>query len=97
MPFKNSLFDAAIKSPATILPLSMRYRKVNAEELTAENRDSVFYYGGTTFVRHALTVLRLKSIEVEVTALETIPAHGHGSRKQMAAAAHRAISAAYRQ
>ena len=97
MPFKNSLFDAAIKSPAKILPLCMRYRKVNAEEVAVQNRDSIFYYGGETFVRHALKVLSLKSIEVEVTALDTIPAHGHESRKQLAASAHHAISASYRQ
>jgi 1-acyl-sn-glycerol-3-phosphate acyltransferase len=97
MPFKNSLFDAAIKSAAKILPLSLHYRKVNSEEVTVQNRDSVFYYGGETFVRHAFRVLSLKSIEVEVTALETIPVHGQTSRKQLAAAAHRAISAAYRQ
>lgn len=97
MPFKNSLFDAAIKSSVKILPLCLRYRKVNAEDVTGQNRDSIFYYGGETFVRHALKVLSLKSIEVEVTALDTIPAHGHGSRKQLAASAHHAISAAYRQ
>ncbi len=97
MPFKNSLFDAAIRSPAKILPLCLRYRKVNSEEVTAQNRDSVFYHGGVTFVRHALKVLSLKSIEVKVVALETIPVHGQTSRKQLAATAHRAISTAYRQ
>jgi 1-acyl-sn-glycerol-3-phosphate acyltransferase len=97
MPFKNSMFDAAIKSPAKILPFCLSYRKVNSEDITVENRDSVLYYGGMTFDRHALKVLSLKSIEVEATALETIPVHGKPSRKQLAAAAHRAISAAYRQ
>lgn len=97
MPFKNSLLDAGIKSAVKILPLCLRYRKVNSEDITAEYRDSVFYYGGATFVKHALKVLSLKSIEVEVIALETIPAHGRESRKQLAAAAHRAISTAYRQ
>ncbi len=97
MPFKNSLLDAAVKTAVKILPLCLRYRKVNSEAVTAQNRNSVFYHGGETFVRHALKVLRLKSIEVEVTALETIPAPGHESRKQLAAAAHRAISTAYRQ
>jgi 1-acyl-sn-glycerol-3-phosphate acyltransferase len=96
MPFKNSLLDAAIKSAVKILPLCLRYRKVNSEDVTAENRDSVFYYGGATFARHAFKVLSLKSIEVEVFALETIAAHGQESRKHLAVAAHRAISAAYR-
>ncbi len=96
-PFKNSLLDAAIKSGIKVLPLCLRYRRVNAEPLNAENRDSVLYYGGVTFVRHALKVLSLQSIDVEVTVLETIPTHGHESRKQLATAAHRAISTAYRQ
>jgi len=97
MPFKNSLLDAAAKTAVKILPLCVRYRKVNSEEITAQNRDSVFYHGGVTFVKHALQVLSLKSIEVEVVALETIPVHGQISRKQLAAAAHHAISTAYRQ
>ena len=97
MPFKNSLLDAAAKTAVKILPLCLRYRKMNSEEITAQNRDSVFYHGGVTFVRHALEVLSLKSIEVEVVALETIPVHSQTSRKQLAAAAHHAISAAYRQ
>ncbi len=97
MPFKNSLFDAAAKTAVKILPLCLCYRKVNTKDVNAQNRDSVFYYGGETFVRHAFRVLSLKSIEVEVTALNTISPQGHESRKQLAASAYHSISAAYRQ
>jgi len=94
-PFKNSLFDAAVRTRAEIVPVCFRYTRVNNERLTPENRDLIFYYGGVTFFKHFLRLLSLKSIDVEVMLLKGIKVHPGQSRKELAAETYRAISAAY--
>jgi 1-acyl-sn-glycerol-3-phosphate acyltransferase len=94
-PFKNSLFDAAIRTRADIIPICFRYYRLNNERLTPENRDLVFYYGGMTFLKHFLRLLSLKSIDVEVLPLKAIKVHPLQSRKDLAAETYEAISKEY--
>jgi lyso-ornithine lipid O-acyltransferase len=96
MPFKNSLFDTAVATRADILPICLRYRRVDDEPLTPQNRDAVFYYGGTTFSVHLPKLLSKKFVDVEVLPLKTIKGHAEYSRKDLASIAHRQISDAYR-
>ncbi len=94
-PFKNSLFDAAVAAKADIIPVCIRYTRVNNERLTPQNRDSVYYYGGVTFSKHILRFLSIPSVDVEVIILKTITARSDQSRKDLAAKTHQAISTAY--
>ena len=94
-PFKKSLFDAAVATGSDILPLCLRYTGMNREALTPHNRDAVFYYGGASFFRHAARLLSLKSVDVEVIPQRTIRVREKDTRKELAAQAHDAISAAY--
>lgn len=93
--FKKSLFDSAVSTVADILPLCLRYRRINNKALSVHNRDSVFYYGGISFSKHFPEFLVLKSVDVEVTVLKTIKVNAHTSRKEAAESAHVAISAEY--
>lgn len=93
--FKNSLFDAAIMAQAEIVPVHLRYTRVNGQRLTTRNRDLVFYYGGAAFLKHFARLLTLRSIDVEILPLKPIPVNAGDSRKDLAAAAHKAISAAH--
>jgi 1-acyl-sn-glycerol-3-phosphate acyltransferase len=94
-PFKNSLFESAIKAECNILPLCLRYTKVNSRHITIDSRDSIFYYGGVTLCGHLPRLLALQSVDLEVHPLETIRVHTHDSRKELAARACNAINAAY--
>jgi 1-acyl-sn-glycerol-3-phosphate acyltransferase len=94
-PFKNSLFDAAVRTRADIIPICFRYNRLNNERLTPENRDLVFYYGGVTFLKHFLRLLSLKSVDVEVLPLKAIKVHHLQSRKDLAAETYEAISKEY--
>jgi 1-acyl-sn-glycerol-3-phosphate acyltransferase len=94
-PFKKSLFDAAVRAESDVLPLCIRYRQVNGVKLTPDNRDLVFYYGGVSFSQHIPGLFSLKSVDVEVIPLRTIQVHQKDMRKELAARAHDAISAAY--
>ncbi len=93
--FKNSLFDAAVSTGSDILPLCLRYTKINGESVTTGNRDAVFYYGGMTFFEHLPRLVSQKSIDVDVIPLKTIATHADASRKELAAQAHDAICSAY--
>ena len=93
--FKNSLFDSAAAAHTPILPLCLRYTRINHGPVTASNRDSVFYYGGATFAGHFPKFVRLTSVDVRVMPLKTIIARGETSRKELALEAHEAISVAY--
>jgi 1-acyl-sn-glycerol-3-phosphate acyltransferase len=94
-PFKNSLFESAIKAKCDILPLCLRYTKVNNHHITINSRDSIFYYGGVTLVGHLPRLLALQSVDLEILPLETIKVHAHDSRKELATQVHSAINAAY--
>lgn len=94
-PFKQSLFDAALKANCGVLPVCLRYKRVNGQPLTASSRDAVLYYGGISFFEHFPRFLTLRSVEVKVSVLHPIPAVEDGSRKHLALLAHEAISAEY--
>jgi 1-acyl-sn-glycerol-3-phosphate acyltransferase len=94
-PFKNALFDAAVTAGADILPLCVRYIRVNGRDLTPENRDLVFYHGGASFFRHAPRLAGLQSVDVEVLPLKLIRTGETESRKELAVRAHEAVSKAY--
>jgi len=93
--FKKSLITAAITTGTSLLPVCIRYRTVNGQPMNSENRDSVYYYGETTFFEHLPRLLALKTIQVECVMLRPISTHQHHSRKDLAARAHALISAAY--
>lgn len=94
-PFKNSLITAAITTGTSLLPVCIRYRAANGRVVDTTNRDSLYYYGGTTFFQHLPRLLALRSIDVECMVLRPIAAHQHQSRKDLAARAHQMISAVY--
>ncbi len=94
-PFKNSFFDAAVAAGTDILPICLHYTRVNGKRITSLNRDSVFYYGGTTFFQHVPRLLSLTSADVDVRPLKLIRVRDNASRKELAAKAHDAIRAAY--
>jgi 1-acyl-sn-glycerol-3-phosphate acyltransferase len=93
--FKKSLFDSAVTTGTDILPLCLRYRKINDGPLTAGNRDALFYYGGVSFTKHFPGFLALKSVEVDVSPLNVLRVDGLSSRKELATAAHELITRAY--
>src|SRR5512143_3694282 len=95
-PFRGALFDAAIAADADILPLCLRYTRLNGEALTPKTRDWIYYYGGATFSRHFLRFLSIASVEAEVLPLPIIKVRKRDSRKELAALAHDAVSSAYK-
>lgn len=93
-PFKTSFLDVAGGNGVCVLPLSIRYRKINGEDIDAGNGRLVYYYGDIGFFEHFFRLLGLRSISVELTELEAIgPGH---PRKELAKIAFERISGAYK-
>jgi 1-acyl-sn-glycerol-3-phosphate acyltransferase len=94
-PFKTSFLDAQAGSGARVLPLCVRYRKINGEDIDSGNGRLVYFYGDITFYEHFFRLLNLRSISVDLTELEVIPPGN--TRKESAKIAFERISAAYRE
>lgn len=95
MPFKSSLIGAAEGGGADVLPVCIRYLKVNGEDIDSGNRHLVYYYGSATFFEHFFRLLGLRSITVELTELESIEASSGLTRKEISERAYQLISSAY--
>ena len=94
MPFKTSFLDAAADSGVPVLPLCIKYKKINGEDIGPGNGLLVYYHGDITFFKHFFRLLNLRRIDAELRELEVI-AGGH-TRKELAEIAYESISAAYR-
>jgi lyso-ornithine lipid O-acyltransferase len=94
LPFKSSLMQAAFETKAEIIPACINYVSIDRKPISTLTRDSVFYYGNMCFFNHFLGLLRLSSIQVELSFLEGIRAKTT-HRKSAAALAYRSISNAF--
>jgi len=96
LPFRPSLFEAAIQAKATLVPLVLRYTNIGGEPVSAANRDRVFYYGAMTFFPHLWRLCQAGPIELELEALTPITLTGQEDRKTLSRQAHTAIARALR-
>lgn len=95
-PFKNSLFEAALKAGTEILPVCIIYKAVDGIPITEHSRDRIFYYGGMKFLTHVKRLISVKRIDVDLHILEPLTPGHHDSRKQLAELSHRMISSTYK-
>lgn len=95
-PFKNSLFEAAVKTGTRVLPVCIIYKSVDGRPLTAQSRDRIFYYGGMKFLTHIKRLLSVRRIDVDVHILEPVDTKAIESRKQLAMLSHKRISNKYK-
>lgn len=72
LPFKASMFNAAVQSGVEVLPMCLGLAKVNNDALTPETRDSVCYYGDMGFFSHFIRLLKLKNVEMNLSVLKPI-------------------------
>jgi 1-acyl-sn-glycerol-3-phosphate acyltransferase len=94
-PFKNSLLTAALATGTPLLPVCIRYLRIDGRPVGRGNRDAVHYYGGITFFEHLPRLLRLRSVDAECVVLPPIAVRPGRTRKDLAAQAHEAISTVY--
>jgi 1-acyl-sn-glycerol-3-phosphate acyltransferase len=72
LPFKSSFFAAPLEAKAPIIPLAIKYRKINGQDINENNKDLVYWYGDMVLFTHLLKVCTLSSIELSVHIGEPI-------------------------
>lgn len=90
-PFKTSFLDAGGGVP--VLPLCIRYKKIDGADVGSQNGPLVYYHGDITFFGHFFRFLGLRRVNVELRELGVI--EPGLTRKELAEVAYEGISAAY--
>jgi 1-acyl-sn-glycerol-3-phosphate acyltransferase len=92
LPFKPSLFSAAIPSHTKILPVTIRYLATNNAPIESATKDYVRWYGNMNFVGHFWKMLDQEYITASVTIHPVIPSDHYPEIKQIAELAHYYVS-----
>jgi lyso-ornithine lipid O-acyltransferase len=95
LPFKNPFITAAVRSVVDIVPVCVKYRRIDGEDISSTNRDVVYYYGDAKFFDHALRLLSHKKVEAEMSELEKIEVKPGRTRKELSNLAYSIIRSAY--
>src|ERR1051325_1739163 len=66
LPFQTAPFAAPLRAHAPVVPLTIIYRRIDGEPVSAKNRDKVYWYGDMDFMPHFWGVMGMKRIEVAV-------------------------------
>lgn len=66
LPFKRSLYQAAINSGRDVLPLSINYQLIGGEGINRLNRDTVCWYGDMDFLPHLWNLCLSNHITAEL-------------------------------
>jgi 1-acyl-sn-glycerol-3-phosphate acyltransferase len=93
--FRKSLIQAAVGSDVQILPLSIRYERIDGRPVAKQNRDTVCWYGDMSFLPHFTRVLMSQRIDVSLRSGEQFSASLDLDRKALADRAYSEISGLY--
>jgi 1-acyl-sn-glycerol-3-phosphate acyltransferase len=96
LPFKRSLFQAAVNIKAKTAVFVINYKTLDGENLTLRNRDSVFWYDEMSFAPHFIQLCKRKSIEVELDFIKEISFEDcQGDSKNLRDMAYELVSTKY--
>jgi len=93
--FKRPLFQAAIDSKKSILPICLNYQSVDGEKLSLKNRDDIFWYGDTSFIVHFFRMIKHKRLKVKISILESINVSCEVTKVELADMSYFAIEKIY--
>jgi 1-acyl-sn-glycerol-3-phosphate acyltransferase len=67
LPFQTVPLAAPLRSRSIIVPVTLTYKTIDGEPVSAANRDRVYWYGDMEFISHFWSLLGLGEVEVLVT------------------------------
>jgi 1-acyl-sn-glycerol-3-phosphate acyltransferase len=86
--FQTVPLAAPLRSRSIIVPVTLAYKTIDEQPVTAANRDSIYWYGDMEFVTHFWNLLSRRSVEVLVTIQRKIEcfryADNSAGRKKLA-------------
>jgi 1-acyl-sn-glycerol-3-phosphate acyltransferase len=65
-PFQSVHFQAPLEAKASILPITITYKKIDKQEASTKNRDEVCWYGQIKFHKHIFGLFRLREVEANI-------------------------------
>jgi 1-acyl-sn-glycerol-3-phosphate acyltransferase len=93
--FKRPLFQAAIDSESSILPMCLNYKTLDSKQISLKNRDIIFWYDEMTFFSHAIKLFSHKKLLVELKVLPSFKASDFPEKGDLADRCHEIISEQY--
>jgi 1-acyl-sn-glycerol-3-phosphate acyltransferase len=88
LPFQTVPLAAPLRNRSIIVPVTLTYKAIDEQPVTAANRDFVYWYGDMEFVSHFWNLLALRSVEILVTIQPKIEcfryAENSAGRKKLA-------------
>ena len=95
LPFQTAPLAAPLRNHAIIVPITLRYTRVDDTPVSKENRDWIYCYDDMDFVPHFWKLLSLRRIEVVVTIRQKIDCSRYedssAGRKQLALDCYRRV------
>lgn len=72
LPFKSSFFTVAVHTECPVVPLAVKYKKIDNAKISEHNKNLVYWYGEMSFLPHLFKVLGLNKIELEIKICKPI-------------------------
>lgn len=92
--FRKPFYQAPLNSKSQILPVCLKYTKINNKPLTNKNRNLICWYGDMDFLPHLIGLLKLSEITAKVVILKLIEPI-QADRQSLANHTHQIISNRY--
>lgn len=86
LPFKKSLLQAALQSRAQVIPICIKYTKVDGMPFDSSCHDRLAWYGMMQFFPHLWQLMSLRSAEIEVRSEGPLAFRDQKCRKKLTAA-----------
>jgi len=67
LPFETVPLAAPLRGRSIIVPVTVTYKTIDDQPVTASNRDLIYWYGDMEFVSHFWKLLGVRNVEVWVT------------------------------
>jgi 1-acyl-sn-glycerol-3-phosphate acyltransferase len=66
LPFQPAFFAAPLMADAVVVPVTLTYRLIDQQPVSAANRERIYWYGDRSFAPHLWDLLGTNRIEVSV-------------------------------
>lgn len=93
--FRKSLFQVAVDACCTVLPVCIRYLRVDGEPLNESNRSTVCWYKGINLLKHYWDLLA-RRVEAELCFLEPVEFDPARNRGEISDLVYARVSEAFR-
>lgn len=92
--FRKSLFQAAVDACSTVLPVCIRYLRLDGKPVTPDNRSVICWYRGINFLKHYWNLLA-RRVEAEICFLDPVHYDPSRPRSELSDLVYAKVSSAF--